>query len=71
LGTYLSYFIDGATGGVIVLLQAFVFVLAFIFAPKHGLLARHNKITNLVTNKSTPLDNTHKIKNTEASNAFS
>ena len=38
-GAYLSYFLDGATGGVIVLLQTGLFALAFIFAPKHGLLA--------------------------------
>jgi manganese/iron transport system permease protein len=39
LGAYLSYFIDGATGGVIVCLQTLVFVLAFFLAPKHGRLA--------------------------------
>jgi manganese/iron transport system permease protein len=39
VGAYLSYFLDGATGGVIVLLQAGLFALAFLFAPKHGLLA--------------------------------
>ncbi|MDO5656977.1 MAG: metal ABC transporter permease [Paracoccus sp. (in: a-proteobacteria)] len=39
LGAYLSYFLDGATGGVIVLLQTAVFVAALIFAPVHGLRA--------------------------------
>lgn len=39
LGAYISYFLDGATGGVIVLLQTAFFALAFVFAPKHGLLA--------------------------------
>ncbi|MBL9051452.1 MAG: metal ABC transporter permease [Tabrizicola sp.] len=38
-GAYLSYFLDGATGGIIVLLQFVLFAAAFIFAPKHGLLA--------------------------------
>jgi manganese/iron transport system permease protein len=38
-GAYLSYFLDGATGGVIVLLQTALFALAFVFAPKHGILA--------------------------------
>ena len=38
-GAYISYFLDGATGGVIVLLQAALFALAFLLAPKHGLLA--------------------------------
>jgi len=68
LGTYLSYFI----GGVIVLLQAFVFVLAFIFAPKHGLLASysHRQVSNLVTDKNIKSNNIDKIKDNEASNAF-
>jgi len=39
LGAYLSYFIDGATGGVIVTLQTLGFVAAFFLAPRHGLLA--------------------------------
>lgn len=39
LGAYASYFLDGATGGVIVLLQTLFFALAFVFAPKHGRLA--------------------------------
>ncbi|NDL64159.1 metal ABC transporter permease [Acerihabitans arboris] len=38
-GAWLSYFLNGATGGVIVTLQTLVFLLAFLFAPKHGLLA--------------------------------
>jgi manganese/iron transport system permease protein len=38
LGTIISFHIDGATGACIVLLQAFVFLLAFLFAPKRGLL---------------------------------
>lgn len=39
LGAYLSYFLDGATGGVIVCLQTMIFLLAFTYAPKHGILA--------------------------------
>ena len=42
-GAYLSYFLDGATGGVIVTLQASVFLTAFFFAPNHGLLAARAK----------------------------
>lgn len=38
-GAYASYFLDGATGGLIVVLQTLVFLTAFVFAPKHGLLA--------------------------------
>ncbi len=43
LGAYASYFLDGATGGVIVALQTLVFLLAFLLAPKHGLLAARRK----------------------------
>ena len=39
VGAYISYFLDGATGGIIVLLQTLLFFLAFMLAPKHGLLA--------------------------------
>jgi ABC-type Mn2+/Zn2+ transport system permease subunit len=42
-GAYLSYFINGSTGGCIVVLQTFLFLLALIFAPKHGLLASRIK----------------------------
>lgn len=39
IGAYLSFFLDGATGGVIVTLQTLIFLAAFYFAPKHGVLA--------------------------------
>ncbi|TCT36311.1 metal ABC transporter permease [Martelella mediterranea] len=38
-GAYASYFLDGATGGIIVVLQTAIFLVAFFFAPKHGLRA--------------------------------
>ena len=43
IGAYISFFLDGATGGVIVVLQTAVFLTAFFFAPKHGLLAARRK----------------------------
>ena len=43
IGAYISFFLDGATGGVIVMLQTGVFLLAFVFAPKHGLLANRRR----------------------------
>ncbi|WP_343299958.1 metal ABC transporter permease [Vibrio sp. Of7-15] len=43
LGAYLSYFVDGATGGIIVVLQTLTFITAFVFAPKHGLLTAKRK----------------------------
>jgi len=39
-GTIVSFHIDGATGPCIVLIQAAVFVLAFLFVPGRGLLRR-------------------------------
>ena len=42
-GAYLSFFIDGATGGIIVVLQATIFMAVFILAPKHGLIATKRK----------------------------
>lgn len=38
IGTIASFHIDGATGACIVLVQALIFVAAFLFAPKHGLI---------------------------------
>ncbi|MFC0278972.1 metal ABC transporter permease [Falsigemmobacter intermedius] len=43
IGAYLSYFLNGATGGIIVCLQTLVFLTAFFFAPKHGHLALKRK----------------------------
>lgn len=47
-GAYISYFLDGATGGVIVCLQTLVFLTAFLFAPKHGLLHARRQIRNAI-----------------------
>ena len=43
VGAYLSYFLDGATGGIIVVLQTLIFLTAFLLAPKHGYLASRAK----------------------------
>lgn len=43
VGAYASYFFDGSTGGCIVTLQTLVFLAAFVFAPKHGVLAARAK----------------------------
>ena len=42
-GAYISYFLDGATGGVIVTLQTLLFLAAFYFAPKHGVIAARRR----------------------------
>lgn len=43
LGAYFSFYLDGATGGIIVCLQTLIFLAAFFLAPKHGLLASKQK----------------------------
>ena len=43
VGAYISYFVDGATGGVIVTLQTLLFLAAFFLAPKHGRLAARRR----------------------------
>lgn len=43
-GAYASYFMNGATGGCIVSLQTMFFLLAFVFAPKQGMLASRRAI---------------------------
>lgn len=42
-GAYISYFLNGATGGMIVTLQTIVFLIAFFFAPKHGMLSARRR----------------------------
>lgn len=43
VGAYVSFFLDGATGGIIVVMQTGLFLIAFVFAPKHGLLAARRR----------------------------
>lgn len=43
VGVYLSYYLDGATGGVIVTLQTLLFLLAFLFSPKYGLISQKRR----------------------------
>ncbi|AMY67986.1 metal ABC transporter permease [Frigidibacter mobilis] len=42
-GAYASYFLDAATGGIIVLAQTGIFLLAFVFGPRHGLIAARRR----------------------------
>ncbi|PVA11193.1 hypothetical protein DC366_05405 [Pelagivirga sediminicola] len=55
VGAYASYFLDGATGGVIVTLQTLVFLLAFVFAPKHGTLAARRKARAALERRQQPV----------------
>jgi manganese/iron transport system permease protein len=43
VGAYISFYLDGATGGIIVTLQTLLFLLAFYFAPRHGVLAARRR----------------------------
>lgn len=43
VGAYLSFFVDGATGGLIVSLQTLIFLFVFFLAPKHGYLAARRR----------------------------
>ena len=40
LGVYVSYHLDVATGGCIVVLMTLLFLVAMVFAPKYGLVAQ-------------------------------
>ena len=44
VGAYASYYFDGATGACIVTLQTLMFLVAFYFAPKHGVLASKRRV---------------------------
>lgn len=54
VGAYLSYFLDGATGGIIVVLQTLIFLAVFVLAPKHGLLAARAKARAALAHEVTP-----------------
>jgi len=43
VGAYISFFLDGATGGLIVSLQTIIFIIVFFVAPKHGYLAARRR----------------------------
>ncbi|CAK6698369.1 Manganese transport system membrane protein MntB [Synechococcus sp. CBW1107] len=43
LGIYWSYWMDASTAGCIVLVQTGLFLLSFLFAPRHGLLAQQRR----------------------------
>lgn len=48
VGAYLSFFLDGATGGIIVSFQTLIFLAVFFFAPKHGYRAARNRAADAV-----------------------
>ncbi len=54
VGAYISYFLDGATGGVIVTLQTLLFLAAFYYAPKHGVIAARRRPAALSSQGAIP-----------------
>ena len=48
-GTYISYFVDGATGGIIVLLQTLIFISVFMLVRKKRLTTTRYARALLVT----------------------
>ena len=70
-GAYISFFLDGATGGIIICLQTIIFLFAFFLAPKHGYLAARlrakkarvkNPRADELASSDSPLEHTSLIK---------
>lgn len=40
VGLYLSYYLDTSSGGMVVVAMGAIFLVAYLFAPKHGLIGR-------------------------------
>ncbi|MWP49051.1 MULTISPECIES: metal ABC transporter permease [unclassified Gilliamella] len=51
VGAWISYYLNGETGGVIVTLQTLIFIAAFLFAPQQGLISNRLKIRQSRLNK--------------------
>lgn len=54
IGAYVSFFLDGATGGIIVVMQTLIFLVAFFLAPKHGMLAAKRRAAETLMNEVQP-----------------
>lgn len=51
VGAWISYYLDGTTGGVIITLQTIIFLIAFLFAPQHGLIPNRLRIRQQLRKK--------------------
>ncbi|MFC2419662.1 MAG: metal ABC transporter permease, partial [Treponema maltophilum] len=60
IGTYASYFLNGATGACIILTEALFFVLTMMFAPKYGMIVRR-KLRKRAALPSSAAENAHAI----------
>jgi manganese/iron transport system permease protein len=65
VGAYASYYFDGSTGGCIVTLQTFLFVLALVFAPKHGLRASRRQRSGVGAQLAAPSEDGSRSARTE------
>lgn len=57
-GIYLSYWIDAASGGLVVVVQGSVFFLVYLLSPRHGLLAKwrsHGDESGAIPSHSVPV----------------
>lgn len=64
IGAYASYFLNGSTGGCIVVLQATIFLVALFFAPKYGILAGRRN-TRASSRALSPQDSTNLVNSPE------
>lgn len=48
MGVYISYFLNASPAGCIVMIQAMLFILAVLFAPRHGLIARRRLVKTTI-----------------------
>ncbi len=60
VGTYTSYFLNGATGACIILTEALFFVLTMMFAPKYGMIVRR-KLRKRAVLPSSAAENAHAV----------
>jgi len=58
VGSYASYFMNTSTGGTIVVFQTVLFILIFLFAPRHGLIVSR-LLVRAIANKNTIKDVQH------------
>ncbi|RHW25083.1 metal ABC transporter permease [Nocardioides immobilis] len=57
-GIYLSYWIDAASGGLVVVVQGSAFFLVYLLSPRHGLLAKwrsHGSESRAIPSHSAPV----------------
>jgi len=46
-GVYLSYYLDTASGGMVVLSQGAIFALVYLFSPRQGIIGKRVRVASL------------------------